>query len=346
MSLSFGEDFYGASFTAENKDLADRVHLIGVITISASIILMFGMYLYSGCDIFKLYKFISHRDLGWIVYMSVSASVTLLSYSFLVDSFWVGLVFNYLATLILSFSIMNCTVKKISRAVKATSWPVELPKKIDTIETTDVYDDLQGTTFGQSVVTITVQGLLLFVFVTAIISKGTADESTLLVPSTKSFLIYCLGFFVQQQYYYTTINRQIEENTEFWYKVALLEFSPVAKAEGYQGFFNEVVTLGKGKGAITKKIHKWEIWARCSLHVLANGAIQSLIAALIPVEMVLTENQEELLLNVIAAYFISNFSKLARSSHVTVSRTNFFEDDTERTERVVSSEPFDYDFSC
>eukprot|EP00547_Thalassionema_nitzschioides_P004518 CAMPEP_0194204618 /NCGR_PEP_ID=MMETSP0156-20130528/4093_1 /TAXON_ID=33649 /ORGANISM="Thalassionema nitzschioides, Strain L26-B" /LENGTH=215 /DNA_ID=CAMNT_0038930677 /DNA_START=459 /DNA_END=1103 /DNA_ORIENTATION=+ len=215
---------------------------------------------------------------------------------------------------------MNCTVKKISRAVKATSWPVELPKKIDTIETTDVYDDLQGTTLGQSVVTIFVQGLLLFVFVMVLITKGTA-EPTLLVASTKSIIIYCFGFFVQLQYYYTKINRQIEEDTEFWYKVILLEFSPAAKAEGYQGFFTKVVTLRKGKDVITKKIPKWEIWARCSLHVLANIAIQSLISVLIPVELVLTENQEELLLNIIAAYFISNFSKLAHSSHVTVSRT-------------------------
>lgn len=333
---TFWEDLFGSSFATENQDLAEQVQVAGIISMGATMILLLGIYLFSGCDSFKVYKFVAHRDLGWIVYMLLSSSFTLLSYSILVASFWVGFSFNYLFTMPICLAIMMLNHRKISRGAKATSWPVGLPQKMDAIQTNDCYEDLQGTTFGQCIATIFVQCLLLFVFVAVIISKGTT-ESTMLVPSLRSFVIYCFGFFVQVQYFYNTMNRQFEEGAEFWYEVMLLELSPAAKAEGYQGYFAKVFTLGKGKDAITKKIPKWEIWARYFLQSLTNVVIQSLIAILIPVQLVLTEDQETLLLNIIAAYFISSFGKLASSGKVTVSWKDV-EDGSSTSSYILSSE--------
>eukprot|EP00547_Thalassionema_nitzschioides_P018141 CAMPEP_0194238834 /NCGR_PEP_ID=MMETSP0158-20130606/5476_1 /TAXON_ID=33649 /ORGANISM="Thalassionema nitzschioides, Strain L26-B" /LENGTH=405 /DNA_ID=CAMNT_0038973177 /DNA_START=1 /DNA_END=1215 /DNA_ORIENTATION=- len=174
------------------------------------------------------------------------------------------------------------------------------------VDVEDYYQDFQNTSKFSVSMCAFVQFILIGITLGALFTGHSTDGPPLCLSNMS---IYLLGVVIQWLYLYHYLIWSMRRQAKFWYNIISKD----------QDCIFICLTHTDNKDGQWKKITRDEINYRKCLHIFINGLCTLWILVLVPIHLAAAEQLQDIVLNMVALYFITELDDLKDGNSMVVS---------------------------
>jgi len=236
--------------------------------------------------------FLHKTTIGFLILFTGWQGITLITIACYMWSFYATIIVILISMPLIAWLI-----------VRSVHYNVNLDKhEMIELAVGDHFQDFNNSSLASITCLALLQFILCLIFLCSIFAENHSGPKF----CVRTVIYYCIGMNVQFMYIFHHFINALLDKEKFWDSVEDTKmFCCLSEINQEQSHW--------------KKISRYEVRYRRFLYRFINGCVMLWVIALIPIQITVSEGVQDVVLNIVAAYFITELDDLNRDAKITLS---------------------------